>query len=94
LRRVYRDLLRRDRPAVRFCHLVADQDDIQRRLDVRTGHYMPASLLPSQFATLEPLEPDEPGVAVDECADAADTIRAALRLLGLAGRHDGAPSEA
>jgi gluconate kinase len=25
-------------------------------------HYMPASLLPSQLATLEPLEPDEPGV--------------------------------
>lgn len=31
----------------------------------RTGHFMPAALLDSQFATLQPLGPDEAGVAVD-----------------------------
>ena len=30
----------------------------------RKGHYMPPSLLDSQLATLEPLQPDEPGLAV------------------------------
>ena len=64
LRRVYRDLLRESRPEVVFCHLVAGEDLIGERMVRRTDHYMPASLLPSQLATLEPLEPDEPGVVV------------------------------
>jgi gluconate kinase len=40
---------------------------LERRLTHRPGHYMPASLLPSQLATLEQLASDEPGaVIVDE----------------------------
>jgi len=39
---------------VRFVHLVGDQDTIAARLAVRKHRYMPASLLASQFATLEP----------------------------------------
>jgi gluconate kinase len=31
----------------------------------RSGHFMPASLLDSQFATLEPPEPDEAAIIVD-----------------------------
>ena len=38
---------------------------IGRRQASRPGHFMPASLLASQFATLEPLEPDERGVVID-----------------------------
>ncbi len=38
---------------------------IERRQAARPGHFMPASLLTSQFATLEPLAPDEHGVVVD-----------------------------
>ena len=55
LRRVYRDLLRRGRPHVRFLHVEAPSEVIQDRMEHRPGHYMPASLLPSQLATLEPL---------------------------------------
>ena len=38
---------------------------IERRQASRPGHFMPASLLTSQFATLEPLEPDEHGLVID-----------------------------
>lgn len=34
----------------------------------RTGHFMPARLVDSQFETLEPLEPDEPGLTLDATA--------------------------
>jgi gluconokinase len=83
LRRVYRDLLRQGRPEVMFCHLTADPDLIGERMSHRTDHYMPATLLPSQLATLEPLEPDEPGVAVPVDGEAADVIARALAALHL-----------
>jgi gluconate kinase len=34
-------------------------------MGARTGHYMPLSLLDSQFAALEPLQPDEAGLVLD-----------------------------
>jgi gluconokinase len=83
LRRVYRDLLRENRPAVRFCHVTAPEGTIQDRLDHRKGHYMPASLLASQLATLEPLEADEPGVTVSGDGTEADVLSRALDALGL-----------
>ena len=83
LRRAYRDLLREGRPHVRFCHVSAPQSLIQDRLDHRAGHYMPASLLPSQIATLEPLQPDEPGVVVSGDGSEAVVLASALRALGL-----------
>lgn len=61
LRRRYRDLLRDGHPSVRFALLRADTDVLGARLRARTGHFMPASLLDSQLATLEPLDADEPG---------------------------------
>jgi len=64
LRRRYRDILRDRQQSVVFVHLAVPAGELQRRLAVRLGHYMPASLLPSQLATLEPLEPDEPGFEV------------------------------
>ncbi|KQO38931.1 MULTISPECIES: gluconokinase [unclassified Aeromicrobium] len=66
LRRTYRDLLRGDQPpgSVAFLHLVADVDVLDARMR-RREHFMPATLLRSQLDTLEPLEPDEPGVAID-----------------------------
>ncbi len=81
LRRVYRDLLREGRDGVRFCHLAADADVIKSRLEHRQGHYMPPSLLPSQLATLEPLQPDEPGVVVSTTPLPEEIVRDALRKL-------------
>lgn len=67
LRRSYRDLLRSEVPgeSVFFVHLAADFEVLRDRMAQRTGHFMPASLLQSQFDTLEPLEPDERGTRVD-----------------------------
>jgi gluconokinase len=65
LKRKYRDQLRRHCADVEFLHLAGSLEVIARRQSSRPGHFMPASLLASQFATLEPLEPDERGVTID-----------------------------
>lgn len=65
LKRKYRDQLRRHCPGVEFLHLSGTPEVIGRRQASRPGHFMPASLLQSQFATLEPLEPDERGTVID-----------------------------
>ena len=64
LKRSYRDLLREGHPSVWFAHVTEDRNLIRSRIEHRTGHYMPASLLDSQLDTLEPLQPDEPGADV------------------------------
>lgn len=65
LKRAYRDLLGDGRPRVFFVHLDAAKERITERVAHRHHAYMPASLLDSQFADLEPLEPDEHGLTVD-----------------------------
>ncbi len=65
LKRKYRDQLRHHAPATEFVHLHGSREVIARRQASRPGHFMPASLLASQFATLEPLAPDESGVVID-----------------------------
>ncbi|MGN0063475.1 MAG: gluconokinase [Nocardioides sp.] len=83
LRRSYRDLLREGRPSVRFCHLVAGEDLVAERVAARTDHFMPPSLLHSQYETLEPLEADEPGVRVPIDATPDEVVRRAAEALGL-----------
>ncbi|GAB3199819.1 gluconokinase [Nocardioides hungaricus] len=65
LKRKYRDQLRQHAPGVRFLLLEGSREVIERRQASRPGHFMPASLLTSQFATLEPLAPDEDGIVID-----------------------------
>ncbi len=65
LKRGYRDQLRRHAPGTEFLLLHGTRGVIERRQASRPGHFMPASLLTSQFQTLEPLQPDEYGVLVD-----------------------------
>jgi gluconokinase len=83
LRRAYRDRLRTGRPGLRFCHVDVPEEVLRDRLEHRRGHYMPASLLPSQLATLEPLADDEPGVVVSPEGDPDDVLAEALEALGL-----------
>jgi len=60
LKRRYRDLLRSaGDPDVRFIYLKGSKPMIGERLAVRLGHFMPATLLDSQFAILEEPAPDE-----------------------------------
>src|ERR687893_2996542 len=67
LKRAYRDVLRDGHPSVWFAHVTVDPEVLRDRLGRRTGHYMPASLLDSQLALLEPLGEDEPGTSI--CGD-------------------------
>jgi gluconokinase len=73
LKRKYRDQLRRHCSDIEFLHLEGTLDTIGRRQASRPGHFMPAALLASQFQTLEPLEADEHGVAID-VAQSIDSI--------------------
>ena len=59
LKRAYRDRLRLAAADLQLVHLAGEFDVLQRRLAARTGHYMPASLLQSQFADLQVPGPDE-----------------------------------
>lgn len=59
LKRRYRDLLRGPAPGLRFVFLHGPQPLLAERMAARQGHYMPASLLQSQLATLEPPASDE-----------------------------------
>ena len=65
LKRKYRDQIRGIAPTVRFLYLEGSRDVIEARQAARPGHFMPASLLTSQFATLEPLAPDENGIVIE-----------------------------
>lgn len=65
LKHRYRDQLRSHCPSVRFLHLSGTPEVIGARQASRPGHFMPASLLASQFDTLEPLAADEVGETID-----------------------------
>lgn len=60
LKRAYRERLVAGRDDARFVYLKAEPRLVTQRMAVRTGHYMPLSLLRSQFDTLE-----EPGSEED-----------------------------
>ncbi len=60
LRRSYRDYLTQEaHEPILFVYLDGDEETIAGRMKVRQHEYMPASLLASQFATLEVPTPDE-----------------------------------
>jgi gluconokinase len=65
LRRRYRAVLSTEIGRVYFLHLTGDEDELRARIARRQDHFMPASMLDSQLATLEPLGPDEPGMVLD-----------------------------
>ncbi|MCP2030272.1 carbohydrate kinase (thermoresistant glucokinase family) [Okibacterium sp. HSC-33S16] len=65
LRRGYRQAIIDNAPEVRFIHLDGSREVLAARIEGRSDHFMPPSLLDSQFATLEPLAEDEPGIVVN-----------------------------
>lgn len=81
LRRRYRDFLQYGEPRLVFCLLEVSAAVARERLRQRGGHFMPTSLIDSQFAALERLEPDEHGFIVN--ADPPLEFVAAEVLLGL-----------
>lgn len=77
LKRIYRDRLRRHCPDVLFVHLAIGKETARDRVSGRKGHFMPASLIDSQFADLQPLEADEAGLTLDGTEDVSRLVAAA-----------------
>jgi carbohydrate kinase (thermoresistant glucokinase family) len=65
LKRAYRRTLVEGRPQVRFVYLQGDEALLAKRIAGRTGHFMPADLLASQLADLEPPTAQENPIVVD-----------------------------
>jgi gluconokinase len=78
LKRSYRDLLRAEAGDVRFVFLKGARALIADRLASRSGHFMPPSLLDSQFAALEQPGPDERVWECDVRESQADLVAALL----------------
>lgn len=88
LTRTYRDVLRGANPNIRMVHLAGPPELVAARLATRRGHFMPPELLPSQYAELEPLGVDEPGITVDLSHHPDRIVDEVLRAIGpLPGRR-------
>jgi gluconokinase len=85
LRESYRVTLTREVPpdSLRFIHLTGPAEVIHERLVARQGHYMPASLLPSQMAALEP---PHDAVEVSIVKTVPEIVQEILRILNVAPR--------
>jgi carbohydrate kinase (thermoresistant glucokinase family) len=81
LKRRYRDQIRAGDPDALFVLPVLTRAQLQERLKGRAGHFMPASLLDSQLATLEPPSVDELSIQLpgDEAVDAQ--VRRTLAIM-------------
>lgn len=75
LKHSYRDTLRQESGCdIVFVMLDGTRDFIASRLSARQGHFMPPSLLDSQFAALEPLSANERSIHVDLARPAEDIL--------------------
>ena len=86
LKRAYRELLRREcgaAAAPRFIYLHGDEALFAKRMAQRSGHYMPASLLQSQLATLQPPDADERALTLDAALALDANLLAICRALEL-----------
>lgn len=84
LKRSYRDVLIGDRPDVRLVELTGEEALIRSRIEARRHEYMPASLLVSQLATLEPPTEDERAIVIDVRATPEACVEAIRDALGAA----------
>ena len=81
LKRSYRDMIRSRVGDVTFVWLKVDRAELAARLARRREHYMPASLLDSQLAALEPPGPDERAIVVDGAQTIAAQVARVLAAL-------------
>jgi gluconokinase len=86
LKRSYRDVINRRGSGVVFVFLAGSKETIAARLAVRHGHFMPSSLLDSQFADLEEPTSDEPAIRVDVGPPPDVIAQCMLEKLGLSDR--------
>ena len=92
LKRAYRERIRARHPTVELIYLRGARELVSARITQRMGHYMPASLLASQFATLEEPGEDEPVITVDIGGSPDQIVEAILDALQREHPGLGAPS--
>lgn len=80
LRRSYRTVLS-EAVSMFFVHLDAPYEVLEARMQHRTKHFMPTTLLRSQFATLEPLGDDEQGAVVDVSPPLDEVVEEAVNAV-------------
>lgn len=83
LRRRYRDVLREGADNTFFVHLVGEEALLLERMGGRQ-HFMPPTLLKSQFAALEPLEDDELGITLEVTDPPEQIVAKAVEALSIA----------
>lgn len=81
LKRAYRDALRQAAPDLRLVFLSGDPALVAARQAARQGHFMPASLVASQFATLEAPAAEEGAIILDVAGTPDELAHAALAAL-------------
>ena len=82
LKRAYRDILIGDRPDVRLVFLKGNRDLIARRIAARADHFMPTTLLESQFKALQEPQADEHPITVSIVPHPRDIVEAIVTQLG------------
>lgn len=83
LKRAYRDVLIGDRRDVRLVFLKGDRELIARRIAARADHFMPTTLLDSQFATLQEPQADERPIVVSIVPHPREIVEAVVSELGV-----------
>ena len=81
LKRRYRDIIIGARQDVALVYLKGSRELIRQRMAARQGHFMPVTLLESQFASLEEPTPDEHPITVDVGAKPAEIADEVVRRL-------------
>ena len=81
LKRGYRNRLRGFCSGIVFVYLEVDRETAWRRVGTRKGHFMPASLVDSQFAILEAPAADERALTIDATGRLSDIVAKVLGLL-------------
>lgn len=89
LKRVYRDRLRAAAGGAHFVCLALPRSELERRMAQREGHFMPASLLDSQLATLELPTTEGDALTVDGTLPAAVAIEQAVSWLAAVSKLEG-----
>lgn len=83
LRRAYRDrLVKAAGEPIIFVYLDGSYAEIDKRMKARKNHFMPESLLKSQFATLEPPAKDENAISIPIAATPEEVAAKAMKQLG------------
>jgi gluconokinase len=92
LKRRYREALLAAAPTVRFLQLSLEREEARARVTGRADHFMPSSLVDSQFSEFEPLQPGEPGLSVDATRSLEEKLAAFREHLGAAIRRRRPPA--